>query len=265
MSGTPSGNHGKVKLSKAFWFWGITLFISCLTACDSLAPIAISATPLPPGVGRIAFYAQSIYLVNSDGSDLIRLADGIYPAWSPDGQRLAFVGRDSGIYVMNVDGSGQTRLSNTENVLVPPPVWSLDNQQIVFSSFKNDGMGSLYLINVEDTLQGKQDNGPTRLNRQGVDAQSIAWSPDGRQIAFSYRPNLDGPNEIAVLNVEQAHKSSEGGDWTILSLGSNPNWSPDGQKIAFDSNLEGTVAIYVMDGDGSNQKHLITCQVSGHR
>jgi Tol biopolymer transport system component len=69
--------------------------------------------------GRIAFTSDStVYTINSDGSGLTQLTPGStfdrFPAWSPDGTRIA-VGRTtfqinaSEIYVMNADGSNQTR------------------------------------------------------------------------------------------------------------------------------------------------------------
>ena len=84
--------------------------------------------------------------MNADGSGSDRLtrngAHNFNPAWSPDGQRIAFErGRrqahptGSGawgyeVYVMNADGSGQQRLTRGGS----QPRWSPDGRKIAFVS-----------------------------------------------------------------------------------------------------------------------------------
>jgi len=73
-----------------------------------------------PNGQRIAFKGSdgNIYLINPDGTNATRLTStgkDTEPTWSPDSQRIAFTSRRDGnseIYVMNVDGSGQTNLTN---------------------------------------------------------------------------------------------------------------------------------------------------------
>ena len=66
-----------------------------------------------PDGAKIAFesegvYVRSIYVMNADGSNTIRLIeDGHSPVWSADGTKIAFIEGVKGyVYVMNADGSG---------------------------------------------------------------------------------------------------------------------------------------------------------------
>ena len=74
--------------------------------------IGVIAAWSPDG-RRIAFdYHDAIYVVNADGSGLLRLAHNAYAfhSWSPDGRKLIFA-RLPGLWVMNADGSGQRNLT----------------------------------------------------------------------------------------------------------------------------------------------------------
>ena len=79
-----------------------------------------------PKITKIAFVSnrdgnQEIYVMNSDGSGVVRLtnnsAEDGGPVWSPDDSRIAFNSYRDGnweIYVINSDGTGQVNLTNNK-------------------------------------------------------------------------------------------------------------------------------------------------------
>jgi len=158
---------------------------------------------------------------------------------------IAFVSsRDSNaeIYVMNVDGSGQKRLTNNnENDLYPN--WYPDGTRIVFTS-ERDGNSEIYVMNSDGS-------GQVRLTNNNAIDSYPCWSPDGAKIVFmSVR---DGDWEIYVMN-------SDGSSQTRLTRSPGddayPAWSSDGKKIAFSSQRDGNWEVYTMNADGSAQTRL---------
>jgi Tol biopolymer transport system component len=82
---------------------------------------------------------QGVYVMDADGSDAVKIADGNYPSWSPDGLKLAhsFEGR---LYTMDADGSDRREIvtdrfeddPDIESVSDSDPSWSPDGTRIAF-------------------------------------------------------------------------------------------------------------------------------------
>jgi TolB protein len=81
-----------------------------------------------------------------------------WPAWSPDGTRIAFTGRDSrsaydtDIYVVNVDGSGLVRLTNDPRARDAMPSWSSDGL-IAFVREAGINGNPIFVMNADGTEQ----------------------------------------------------------------------------------------------------------------
>ena len=166
--------------------------------------------------------------------------------------RIAFDSTRSGnveIYIMNIDGSGVTNLTN-HAAEDSDPAWSPDGTQIAFESDR-EGNFDILVMNADGS-------DVTQLtNRPGVDG-APDWSPDGTRIAFeSFR---DGNYAIYVMNADGSSLRRLTSD--AESSHRAPAWSPDGTRIAFHSyragghDIAGTHDIYVMNADGSRVINL---------
>ena len=74
-------------------------------------------------------------------------------AWSPDGQKFAFVGgRDADVYVINADGSGERRLTRKAGNHFFP-AWSPDGQKIAFGRGDGPHSEQIYIMNADGSGQ----------------------------------------------------------------------------------------------------------------
>jgi Tol biopolymer transport system component len=161
----------------------------------------------------------------------------------------SFTLSNSDLYIMNVDGSMQTRLTN-DQANYWRPVWSPKGDKIAFSSGPA-GNQRLYVMNANGSNQ-------MRLTNSNGNEWGPSWSPDGSKLAFV--SNRDGTNRIYIINADgsnlvQVTKNSDGA----------PAWSPDGSKIAFNSSSNNDAQIYVINTDGSGLKRLTNDRFHDYR
>jgi TolB protein len=200
-----------------------------------------------------------IYTMNIDGSDPKMLIDtpvdsvdsqGLH--LSPDGSKIAYVssidfpgpGGNYEIYIMNVDGSDLTNLTNSPGD-DGNSSFSPDGSKIVFMS-ERDGNYEIYIMNIDGS-------GQVRLTNNPAFDEHPCFSPDGSKISFTsdrngnweiYIMNIDGSGQVRLTNIP-----APAANWW-------PCFSPDGSKIAFASTRDGNEEIYIMNVDGSGQTRL---------
>lgn len=168
-----------------------------------------------------------ILLADADGSDAVPLTEGEWPAWSPDGKRIAFH-RNGIVHVINADGSGETSLvEGTE------PTWSPDGARIAFTRGEEialtraDGSASPRVIRPD------YGDGPF-ADLDDLNVRKPAWSPDGDRIAFERTVDFLGAfTQVYVMDADGSDARrltpTEGRQYAE----SDPAWSPDGSGIAF--------------------------------
>ena len=128
-------------------------------SCGVVVGVATFANILPQDDGGVAAETVAARLAQlRSTAHVARLTSGIIwnfsfdPAWSPDGQKIAFTsnrdggGNDWDIYVMNADGSDIARL--TDGAGNEYPAWSPDGQKIAFSSDRG-GDSDIYVMNAD--------------------------------------------------------------------------------------------------------------------
>jgi len=210
---------------------------------------------------------NGIFVVNVDGTGKRVLSRrGEMPAWSPDGRRIAF--RFGGrIYVMNADGNERARLSATRAQGVDNALhWSPDGRKIAYETggyycaqvhvVNADGSGERYLV-------GGPSIGPGESNPAACYA-SVAWSHDGRRIAFvksvPIAPVYVRQDLVSAIYVMDADGRRQRKLTHYAEHDSGASWSPDGRKIAFTSALvdfpNSSGEIYVVNADGSGRRNL---------
>jgi Tol biopolymer transport system component len=229
--------------------------LALLSIVAFLALPAAANAAFPGSNGRIAFSSGgNIGTIYANGSGLKWLTNGgtdIEPAWSADGQRIAFASNRDGnfeIYVMYADGTNQTRLTEYP-AADTEPTWSPDGHKIIFT--RVDPSNEIYVMDANGT-------GVTNLTN-GQGGEDPAWSPDGQKIAFIdididnvFTMNAGGTGRTRVTNYGPDSRSSfhDPGD---------PDWSPDSKKIAFDlffgggSNFFNSFHVINADGTGDTE------------
>ena len=119
------------------------------------SPVHHLSTILSPDKKKVLAYG---YVYATDGSGLLAyLGEGSFGSWSPDGTKIiytieknnghAIIGSD--IYVINADGTGKKRLTNTPNNIEIEPRWSPDGTKVAFySGSLHDDSASVYIADI---------------------------------------------------------------------------------------------------------------------
>jgi len=181
--------------------------------------------------------ADHIFLRAVDGSWIKQISADDYndlePAFSPDGSRIVFTrnhqyrwgglssswGHDSEVYIVNVDGTPQRRLTNAGYTMHPQ--FTPDGKSIVVTAMTKTFAADVYQM---DIIQGQLPGQMRKLTKDGT-ARSSSFSPNGRQILIATIHGVFRLMAIDGSDVTQVGTKDLGAE--------KPVFSPDGKTLFF--------------------------------
>lgn len=268
--------------------------VKALTGKDG---IATSRIAFVSGTGQ----RSEISVMDYDGASVRRLTDegslALFPAWSPDGQKIAYVSFATGvpnIRLRQVADGTLLPFPHFDRGTTLSPAFSPDGRWIAFCSSKDSNSTQLYIASSDGKTIRQLTDEPSVIH------SSPRWNPrTGRDIAFIsnrsgtpqiYAIDSDGTNLRRLLDqggaadspawspdgryIAFAWRPPDASTYDIFLLdvatrqilqltdgiGNNesPSWSPDGRHLAFQSDRTGRFEIYLMHIDGTGLKQITT-------
>lgn len=172
---------------------------------------------------------QRVYRLNVSDVDgkraRVRLKSNepiLSPAWSPDGQKLAYVSFETGrpaIYIQNLGSGDRVRIAQFPG-LNSAPAWSPDGESMLMT-LSRDGNAEIYKMDIDSRSL-------TRLTDHWAIDTEASWSADGDQIVFT--SDRSGGPQVYVMD-------ADGDDLRRLTFGSRynarPRFGPDGDNVFY--------------------------------
>lgn len=285
------GYHRVKKLMRFFVFIAF-----CMSVFNILTAVESQSEEFPTELDDIKIMFEGLRIFDLSGTNRIDVMfieeiaqHGIFlntnPVWAPNGQQIAYVNRQSNIFIVNADGSNpqqitqggdgysfprwsqddqsilfkgtkalhiidvNARMEKTVAEQVFEPQWSPNNNYVIYFAYRDDRLRLVVVwINNQELIETAVLD---ISDANGAIGSSATWSPNGQQILFTN--GTESHWDLIVTNLDGTslkqltdHKAND----------FCPSWSPDGQKIAFVSNREGVDALYLIDAGGSTPKKI---------
>ena len=196
---------------------------------------------------------SQIYKMNTDGTNQVQITnesvDCYKPALSPDGQKVSFSRNSVDLYVVNIDGTGLTKVTNVSSAVigyVQDSIWDHTGTKIYFAG-RSGGYDEVWVVNADGTNQQKI------LSISGRDLFPLSFSSDGSKLSLHDNQGYaDGSDNVqSVVNID-------GTGYIKAAMATGPrddwgHWNPVGNSFMYTKGRgAGPCQIYIENSTGSD-------------
>ncbi len=224
-----------------------------------IAPLGALAPATSLARDRLAFVLDGtdadVYELEPDQAVKPILASSFsdyFPAFSPDGTRIAFESGRSGqsheIWLADADGANPVQLTHGPGVWQGTPAFSPDGRQVAFTSRdETNAFNDLWVIDVAG-------GAPRRLTDTPTGEGMPTWSRDGRFVYF--REERDYGRDIARI------PTSGGASERLTRQGGVlPRVSADGKTLYY-ARRDDMSPVFALDLESRSERQVLECAVS---